>query len=94
MSFTATTFKTLIATATVGLAVSATGAQAYGDKRIDAIQARESGAIEQNRLNGQLTGANIAISRPSSAPSPTWKYAPRPTATSRSASTATSARRR
>lgn len=54
MSVTAT-LKTLIITAAAGLAVSATGAAAYGNKQIDNIQAREAAAIEQGRLSGQLT---------------------------------------
>lgn len=40
---------------TVVLALTATGAFAYGTKTIDANEAIQAQRIEQNRLNGQLT---------------------------------------
>jgi len=50
-----TTLRTVAAAGLLGLAISATGAQAYGEKQIDAIEAREAAAIEQGRYSGQLT---------------------------------------
>lgn len=43
--------------AVAGLAVFATAgaANAYGDKQINAVQARENAAIEQGRYSGELT---------------------------------------
>lgn len=41
--------------AAVALAATAGGAQAYGEKNINEIQARENAAIEQGRYNGSLT---------------------------------------
>jgi uncharacterized membrane protein YebE (DUF533 family) len=55
MSVTTSNLKTILGAGLIGLAVSATGALAYGDKKINDIQARESAAIEQGRYSGELT---------------------------------------
>ena len=46
--------KRIIVTA-AALALTATGALAYGNKNIDAIEAAQASRIEQGRLTGQLT---------------------------------------
>ncbi len=55
MSVTTSNLKTILGAAIVGLAISATGASAYGDKQINGVQAREAAAIEQGRYSGDLT---------------------------------------
>lgn len=55
MSTTISNLKTILGAGLVALAVSATGALAYGDKQINNLQARENAAIEQGRYSGELT---------------------------------------
>lgn len=51
------TSKVMIATAIagIGLTAAASGALAYGQKKIDQVQAAEAAAIEQGRYSGALT---------------------------------------
>ena len=50
-----TSLKTITIAGLLGLAVSATGALAYGENQIASVQAREAAAIERGRYSGELT---------------------------------------